>query len=115
MQTHAVQMPEAGCYCSGLTLEAAAWNSAAGCLQQPPPGATFTHLPVMKFEPVTNFKPAAQLYKCPLYRSTQRAGVLNSTGQSTNHVMDMHLPVAEGSQPQSWMVQGAAAFCTNRS
>jgi dynein heavy chain, axonemal len=74
----------------------------------------FATLPIFHFEPAAHYRSPSNAYQCPLYRTPQRAGVLSSTGQSTNLVLRMALPVPAGTQPTDWMLQGATALCTNR-
>lgn len=51
-------------------------------------------------------------FTCPVYKTRQRAGTLSTTGQSTNIITYVSLPVAEGTDPSHWVVRGAAAVCT---
>lgn len=68
------------------------------------------------FMPVVNFVPTRidekkvndkfQLYDCPVYKTSVRAGVLSTTGQSTNFVLSVELPSNEESD--YWVLQGTA-------
>lgn len=53
-----------------------------------------------------------QLYTCPVYKTPARVGVLSSTGQSTNFLMYMRLPMPAGSSQSKWLLQGAAVLCS---
>ncbi len=68
-------------------------------------------LPTLHFQPATDHTPAPTDYQCPLYKTSVRAGVLSTTGQSTNFVLFLSLPLPEGSQPSTWVLQGVAALC----
>lgn len=50
-------------------------------------------------------------YDCPLYKTSTRAGVLSTTGQSTNYVLSVSLPIAPGSNEDTWVLQGVALLC----
>lgn len=106
-----VQAAAEGCYVSGLFLEAARWNSTAGCLAAAKPGEMFSRLPVLHLKPCAHYTPPATGYRCPLYRTVQRAGALSTTGSSTNFVGHLSLPIAQGTTPVEWTLQGTAALC----
>jgi hypothetical protein len=38
--------------------------------------------------------------------------VLSTTGHSTNFVLHMALPIAQGSRAEDWVLQGTAALCS---
>lgn len=48
-------------------------------------------------------------YKCPLYRTSARAGTLSSTGHSTNFVTAVDLPSKHLSD--FWVMRGIAMLC----
>ena len=68
-------------------------------------------LPMLHFKPAENYVPDPSHYQCPLYKTSIRAGVLSTTGQSTNFVLFVSLPLPPGSPPSKWVLQGVAALC----
>lgn len=52
-----------------------------------------------------------QRYQCPLYKTSVRAGVLSTTGQSTNFVLHLGLGIPDATDPDFWVMQGVAALC----
>ena len=55
--------------------------------------------------------PQSAFYDCPLYKTSVRAGVLSTTGQSTNFVLHIRLPLPRGARPEQSVMQGVAALC----
>lgn len=103
--------PEDGVYIDGLWLEGARWDDAAGCLAESQPGVMAAALPVVHFKPAANHTPPAEEYQCPLYKTSARAGVLSTTGCSTNFVLCVSLPCPAGRSVDVWVLQGVALLC----
>ena len=94
--------PSDGVYIYGLLIENAKWNHVDRCLQEPAPGEMYSQVPVIHFIP--KYHPPAdrkdegnqvgiklkknsfedddvvEVYKCPVYKTSARAGVLSTTG-----------------------------------
>ena len=66
-------------------------------------------LPVIHFIPSVNFKRDKKEYECPLYKTAVRAGVLSTTGQSTNFVVAVDMPTDKN--PDYWVSMGTAMLC----
>ena len=88
------------------------WDDNNDCLEDPRPGELTAALPVLHLIPRQDFSPPADNYQCPLYRTAARAGMLSTTGQSTNFVLHLSLPVAKGTDADKWTLQGVAALCS---
>jgi dynein heavy chain len=58
-----------------------------------------------------DFEPPANEYQCPLYKTSVRAGVLSTTGASTNYVLSVNLPYRPGTDQDAWILQGVALLC----
>jgi len=74
------------------------------------PKVLYVVLPVMLLEPVLNDdKKIEPHFVTPVYKTTERKGVLATTGHSSNFVMDILLP---SDKPQAhWVNRGAALIC----
>ena len=85
------------------------WDDDAHTVTDSRPGEMQAHLPVMHMVPVVNTAPEPGRYTAPLYKTSVRAGVLSTTGHSTNFVVAVHLPSA---LPEDyWIAKGAALLC----
>lgn len=52
-------------------------------------------MPLIWFKPQEDYKPDPEEYSCPIYKTSVRAGVLSTTGQSTNFIIAVELPTKE--------------------
>ncbi|KAG2383359.1 hypothetical protein C9374_004696 [Naegleria lovaniensis] len=118
---HELSEPESGCYVYGLYLEGAAWDMQKGTLTDPRPKQLFDEMPLIWFKPVnvaasenqsengTNVN--SSHYVCPLYKTSERRGVLSTTGHSTNFVMSIKLPMSDDTNEKYWIKRGCALLC----
>lgn len=60
----------------------------------------------MWLEPKTNMRDDDPRYQAPLYKTSVRAGVLSTTGHSTNFVVAVLLPSYE--KQNYWILKGTA-------
>uniref|UniRef100_A0A8D8X0L8 Dynein heavy chain 6, axonemal n=1 Tax=Cacopsylla melanoneura TaxID=428564 RepID=A0A8D8X0L8_9HEMI len=90
----------------GLFLDAARYDTAANCIADPQPGIIYPPLPAMQLTAVTQVDTTSGRYPCPLYKTSARAGIISTSGHSTNFVTTVPLP---SEQPESyWVLKGAA-------
>ena len=105
---HIEDYPEdgVGVYISGLFMDGARWDREAQVISDQFPAKMTETMPVVWFVPKQDFKPDPENYMAPLYKTSQRAGVLSTTGQSTNYVLNVELPTKE--PPSTWVQRAAA-------
>jgi len=65
-------------------------------------------MPTVWIKPTTEVpKPSEYIYNCPLYKTVDRSGDLDSTGHSTNYILDLKMPTSE--PKDKWTKAGVAA------
>jgi len=69
----------------------------------------FFSMPVIHFNPTENYETKAQDYSCPVYKTSVRAGVLSTTGRSTNFILPVDIPTLD--PPETWILRGTALLC----
>lgn len=102
--------PADGVYIFGLFIENARWSMTDRCLEEAAPGEMFAPMPLIHFMPkytapvvkddgqgikskgYDEDEEYVEVYKCPVYKTGARAGVLSTTGQSTNFILTVDLP-----------------------
>merc|ERR1711918_180553 len=104
----------------------ARWNYETDMLDESEPKILFPQAPSMHFVPVHTSKHFDYPhYRCPMYKTVDRRGVLATTGHSTNYVMPIRMPCdpgTENARPQAgdafpseygrkWIKRGVALFC----
>ncbi|XP_041978336.1 dynein axonemal heavy chain 3 [Aricia agestis] len=109
MEAECSTEPDYGVYCKGLYLEGARWNRKKKRLDESLPKILFDPIPIIWFRPalIAEFKPPP-CYFCPIYKTSERRGVLATTGHSSNFVMFITL---NSKVPEKhWINRGVASL-----
>jgi len=101
--------PADGMYITSLYMEAGRWDRRGNKLKPSHPGDMMSISPIIHFWPVMDHVANDADYLAPLYKTNLRAGVLNTTGQSTNHNLDVNIPTNE--DPRHWILMATAKVC----
>ena len=104
------QPPRDGVYTYGLFLEGARWNKEEMCLDESLPKILFSPSPIMHWVPYRRADvPSYPHYACPVYKTSDRRGVLATTGHSSNFVCFIFMP---SSLPEDHWVERGVAMLT---
>jgi len=105
--------PNEGVYVRGLFLAGARWDSQRQTLAEQKPKILWEEMPVLWLNPKSAGDQVDQAeedrqdtYTCPLYRTSERHGILSTTGHSTNFVMSLNLPTSVAAS--HWVKRGVA-------
>jgi len=90
-------------------MDGARWDRESMMICDPFPSVMQDTMPIVWFKPLKDFKPDPEDYLAPLYKTSERAGVLSTTGQSTNYIISVTIPSKE--PPGTWALRAAALLC----
>lgn len=100
-----LKIPEDGIFVHGLYIEAGKWDEKKGGLCDPELRELTSTLPVLWIKPCRELD-VNNRYDAPLYKTNVRAGVLSTTGHSTNFVLSILLKSEK--PPSFWILRGTA-------
>jgi len=99
--------PENGVLTYGLFLEGARWEKESSALAESLPKVLFSPAPTMHWVPYRRADvPQYPHYKCPVYKTSDRRGILATTGHSSNFVCFIHMPTPM--DEDHWVERGVA-------
>jgi len=114
---HPEKAPTDGAYIYGLYLDGARWDRKTGKMAEQEPKVLYDSVPVIMLVPmkrsdipnIAHYKAHGwwpDYYTIPLYKTSERKGILATTGHSSNFVLAFKLPsdLPEG----HWVGRGAA-------
>ena len=108
----ALTAPEDGAYVRGLFVEGATWDTAEGYVVESRPRELYANMPViwLLVRTTEDLKEEGErhLYQCPVYKTSERRGMLSTTGHSTNFVLFIGIPMEANDTQKHWIKRGVA-------
>jgi len=107
------ERPQDGVFIYGLYMDGARYNREQRCIDDQNPDELYDKMPLIHFKPTKDYVANPEEYSCPMYKTGLRRGVLSTTGQSTNYVISVEIPVSQEvyAPPAHWIRRAAALLC----
>jgi dynein heavy chain len=107
--------PENGVNIHGLFLQGSGWTQETQQLRESDQGILFVPMPIILLSPemvagIPKLITDQNLYKCPMYKTSERKGTLSTTGHSTNFVKYFAIGQPE-KDADHWTARGVAMLC----
>jgi len=103
------QGPTDGVYIDGFFVDGARYDREKRMMADSHHKVMFDTMPVIHFVPTENYKRSEADYEAPLYKTSVRAGVLSTTGASSNFIVPVDIPTDKN--PDYWVRMGVALLC----
>ncbi|XP_970084.2 dynein axonemal heavy chain 12 [Tribolium castaneum] len=102
--------PKDGAYIYGLFTDGARWDRARGQIDELLPKVLHDNMPLIWIKPIKDkdYKERGR-YRCPVYKTSERRGVLSTTGHSTNYVLPILMETSV--KPAHWIKRSVALLC----
>jgi dynein heavy chain len=96
-------------YVYGLFTEGCRWDFDVMQLDEARPGEMHSAAPIIQFVPSEKGQTEEGEVSMPIYKTSERAGVLSTTGHSTNYIISIDCPCSK--TPAHWILRGGAFLC----
>nr|CAH8871766.1 unnamed protein product [Trichobilharzia regenti] len=101
--------PEDGVLVHGLYMDGFRWDDKTMQVTDSILGEMLAVMPVLHMKPEMDYTPDPSHYIAPLYKTAARAGVLSTTGMSTNFIVAV--PLKTNKPPEYWIEMGSSLLC----